>query len=79
MSLEGYVASHLLLQSILPFLVPFLLMSYPLVHLIRHYKGVVDKFQRQIVQNVAILAGSYILIYLPVAILTITIFPTILQ
>ena len=79
MSIEGYVAAHLLLQSILPFLLPFLLMAYPLVHMIRHGKGICDNFQRQIVRNVSLLGGSYIIIYLPVAFLTIIIFPTILQ
>ena len=81
MSIEGYVAAHLLLQSILPFLLPFVLMLYPLIHLIRRLKiGIChDNFHsKQIVRNVVVLCGSYILIYMPVALLTIIIFSTIL-
>ena len=80
MSIEGYVATHLLLQSVLPFLLPFVLMLHPLIHLIRRLKAdFCDNFQRQIVRNVVVLCSSYILINMPVALLTIIIFPTILQ
>jgi hypothetical protein len=78
MSVEAFVTAHMLLQSILPFLLPFLIMIYPLYDLIRKLKGISDKFYRDIVRNVIILVVSYILIYSPLAILALIIFPTVL-
>lgn len=79
MSVEGYVAAHLLLQSILPYLLPFTLMVYPLYTLVRQLRGISDAFYRSIVRNVIVLALSYIVAYLPLAILSLIIFPTIFQ
>ena len=79
MSIEGYVAAHVLLHSILPFILPFGILIYPLIELMKNLKKVQDEFKRQILRNVVVLCSSYILIYLPVALLTIIIFPTILQ
>ena len=80
MSVDVYVAVHVLLQAILPYILPFLIMMVPLCYLINvHNKGIGEKFHQEIVRNVIILATSYTMVHLPMAITTIVIFPIILR
>ena len=80
MSVEAFVSAHMFFQSIFPYLLPFILMTYPIYQLIRNYKIIIsDDFDRDIVRNIIIISTSYMAIYTPLALLAITIFPTILQ
>ena len=79
MSVEAFVSAHMLFQSIFPYLLPFILMIYPMFQLIRNYKSISDVFERDIVRNIIIISTSYMAIYTPLALLAIIIFPTILQ
>ena len=79
MSVESFVSAHMLFQSILPYLLPFSLMIYPICQLILHFRGISDIFYRDIVRNIIVLSISYVVTYTPLALLAIIIFPTILQ
>ena len=79
MSVEAFVSVHMLFQSILPYLFPFVLMIFPLTQMIIHFRSISDVFIKDLVRNVLVLACSYIITYTPLALLAIIIFPTILQ
>ena len=79
MSVEAFVSVHMLFQSILPYLFPFVLMIFPLTQMIIHFRSISDVFIKDLVRNVLVLACSYIMTYTPLALLAIIIFPTILQ
>ena len=64
MSVEAFVSAHMFLQSIFPYLLPFILMTYPIYQLIRNYKSIIsDDFDRDIVRNIIIISTSYMAIY----------------
>ena len=79
MSIDSYVAYHLLLQSIFPYLLPFGIMFYPWCQIHLYVKRTNDKFHLEVGKNVAILASSYFLLHLPMALMTLITFPIILQ
>ena len=75
MSVEAFVSAHMFFQSIFPYLLPFILMTYPIYQLIRNYKSIIsDDFDRDIVRNIIIISTSYMAIYTPLALLAIIIF-----
>lgn len=78
-TVESYVAAHILLQAIFPYVLPFAIMSYPLYCLITRFRGVADDFYRGIVRNTIIVSVSYMIIYSPMAIMAMVVFPTILS
>lgn len=85
MTVEGYVAAHLVLFSILPYLVPLAACAYPAVKLYSTLSAAsssadADDDDRWGQTGTAlILFASYALVYTPVALLTTIAFPSLLQ
>ena len=78
MNISEYIASYILLQSIFPYILPFCLSIWPLWCMISKYNGISDKFYRDVVKNILVINISYIIIYLPLALIDMVIFLDIL-
>ena len=80
MNLTHYVTVQILLQAILPYLLPFALMSWPLWHLIRIWfldSAEILTETKENMRNVIVCGLSYALLHLPMVMVTLVTYPRV--
>jgi len=74
----AFVAAHSMLQVVMPYLLPFALLIYPIVSLAQNLHTIQDEFYKSTAKTSVIVATSYVVTYTPLSIMQLVVFPAFL-
>jgi len=73
--IDEYIAFHTIVSLVLPYIIPFLAMIYPLVSIHRNLLNIEDAMHRAAAKTIVIVASSFIATYAPLSIIALVMYP----
>lgn len=73
--IDEYIAFHTMVSLVLPYIIPFLAMIYPLVCIHRNLHRIEDAIHRAAAKTIVIVASSFIATYAPLSIIALVMYP----